>query len=85
MDALLTRHRYILLDRSAEALIEKAVSLRAAALQWSVGDNRIVSTVVGTANPAHVVDLVDLARTELPDGLSATLQGLASPPLDWLW
>lgn len=61
------------------------VTLRSAALHFSLREPRICSTVVGTASPDHVVELVEAASAELPAALFEELEALAPPPNDWLW
>jgi D-threo-aldose 1-dehydrogenase len=71
--------RYAYRKANAEVLdrinaIEKActawgIPLRVAALHSSLRDGRINSTVVGTASPAHVDELAELASMPVPDGL----------------
>jgi D-threo-aldose 1-dehydrogenase len=60
------------------------VSLRAAALHFSLRDKRIGATVVGTASPGHVAELLELAATAVPDELFAQLAPLAAPKEEWL-
>jgi D-threo-aldose 1-dehydrogenase len=60
------------------------VPLRAAALNVSLRDSRISSTVVGTAAPAHVDELVSLAAQEIPPALVAELAALVPPESEWL-
>ena len=55
------------------------VPLRAAALGVSVRDPRISSTVVGTATPTHVDELVALTSEELPEALWEELGALMAP------
>ena len=61
------------------------VSLRAAALQFSLRDPRICSTVVGTATAEHVAELAEIALADLPDALFNELASLVPPPAEWLW
>ena len=61
------------------------VPLRAAALQFSLREPRIGSTVAGTATPAHVAELVETAACELPVSLFEDLASLVPPPDLWLW
>ena len=55
------------------------VPLRAAALRMSTRDARVGSTVVGTASPAHVDELVELISLEIPDDLWEELSALGTP------
>jgi D-threo-aldose 1-dehydrogenase len=65
-----------------EACARHGVPLRAAALQFSMRDPRIVSTVVGVSDPARVAETVALAALETPDALWAELAALTPEP--WL-
>jgi D-threo-aldose 1-dehydrogenase len=67
-----------------EACKRYSVPLRAAALGLSVRDPRVTSTVVGTATPAHVDDLVAQASAELPAALWEELAALVPPEQHWL-
>jgi D-threo-aldose 1-dehydrogenase len=60
------------------------VSLRAAALHMSVRDRRVSSTIVGTATPAHVDDLVRLMSVPVPERLWEELSELVAPEEQWL-
>ncbi len=61
------------------------VTLRAAALQFSLRERRICSTVVGTASPGHVAEMVEMASAELPAPLFEELASLTPPQDEWLW
>jgi D-threo-aldose 1-dehydrogenase len=67
-----------------EACTRYGVSLRAAALNISVGDPRISSTIVGTATSAHVDELVALASERVPEPLSEELAALTPSEQGWL-
>jgi D-threo-aldose 1-dehydrogenase len=69
------------MERACQA---HGVPLRAAALKFSLRDPRIASTVVGTASPAHVDELVDLASLEIPDHLWPQLSELVPPETEWI-
>jgi D-threo-aldose 1-dehydrogenase len=69
------------MERACQA---HGVPLRAAALKFSLRDPRIASTVVGTATPAHVDELVGLASLEMPDGLWQQLSELVPPESEWI-
>src|SRR3712207_2244425 len=136
-DVLLTHNRWTLVDRSAGALLDEAVSsgvgvmngapygggilaegadrrstyayrpaspetlarvrameaasarhgvpLAAAALQFSLREPRITSTVVGVTTADQVDDLLRNAQLQVPDTLWAELEPLAAPEADWLW
>jgi len=79
--------RYAYQDVSS-ALLERArriedlcafhdVPLAAAALQFSLRDPRIVSTVVGLTHPERLAETVDLALFPIPDGLWEDLMTVA--------
>jgi D-threo-aldose 1-dehydrogenase len=136
-DALVTHNRWTLVDRSAAALLDEAVSLgvgvvngapfgggilakgtaasdryayrpaapevlgrirameqacarrgvplAAAALQFSLRDPRITSTIVGISTPERVEETVRFATRDVPDELWAELDPLTAPRTDWLW
>jgi D-threo-aldose 1-dehydrogenase len=136
-DALITHNRWTLVDRSAGALLDEAVSLgigvvngapfgggtlakgtaesdkyayrpatpevlgrirameqacahhgvplAAAALQFSLRDPRITSTIVGISTPDRLEQTVRIATRDVPDDLWAELAPLAAPRADWLW
>jgi D-threo-aldose 1-dehydrogenase len=69
------------MEKACEA---HGVPLRAAALNMSLSDARFASTVVGTATPAHVDELVDLASLEIPEALWDELSQLVPPQSEWL-
>ena len=46
------------------------------ALQFSMADKRITSTIVGVTRPERVSETLDWAETEIPDDLWASLAGL---------
>lgn len=61
------------------------VPLAAAALQFSVRDPRVASTIVGTSRPEHVAHAVRMAELPLPEGLWSRLRPLAARPERWQW
>ncbi len=68
-----------LLDRATrmETICRQAeVPLAAAALQFSVRDPRIVSTIVGVSRPERVHQLVDLANHQIPEYVWAELDAV---------
>jgi D-threo-aldose 1-dehydrogenase len=84
--------RYAYSDAPAD-LIERArsmhaicadydVPLAAAALQFSLRDRRVVSTIVGMSRPERLQQTVELASLRVPDELWARLDALAGPPVD---
>lgn len=61
-----------------EALCERhGVPLAAAALQFSVRDERVASTIVGMSQPSRVEETIALLAHEIPDELWAELLPLA--------
>jgi D-threo-aldose 1-dehydrogenase len=63
----------------ASACEEHGVPLAAAALQFSMRDERVVSTVVGMSRPERVSQTLELAAHEVPEELWVELEGLAPP------
>ena len=60
------------------------VPLAAAALQFSLRDPRVTSTVVGMSTPARIEETTRLADHPIPSGLWEELDALAPYPGDWL-
>ena len=60
------------------------VSLAAAALQFSLGDPRVTSTVVGVSEPSRIGEITALMSEQIPAGLWAELDSLAVAPGHWL-
>ena len=58
---------------------EFGVPLAAAALQFSLLDPRVVSTIVGMSRPERVEQTLELAAHHVPDELWSTLDSLAFP------
>jgi D-threo-aldose 1-dehydrogenase len=56
---------------------EFGVPLAAAALQFSLRDPRVVSTIVGMSRPERVEQTLELAARHVPDELWSTLDSLA--------
>ena len=54
------------------------VPLAAAALQFSLRDERIVSTIVGMSEPGRIAQTLDLANWPIPDDLWTDLEKLAA-------
>ena len=88
-----TRYAY---REAGEEILERArrmraacerhgVPLPAAALQFSVRDRRIASTIVGTSRPERVAETLRLAEHPVPEELWAELLDLAAPPECWQW
>ncbi|WP_273842580.1 aldo/keto reductase [Rubrobacter calidifluminis] len=55
--------------RIAEVCREAGVPLAAAALQFSLRESRIASTIVGVSSPEHVRATLELVSTPIPDAL----------------
>lgn len=69
-----------LLDRARrleEICRRRGVPLPAAALQFSLRDRRITSTIVGMTRPERLEQTIELARTPIPDDLWAELASVA--------
>jgi D-threo-aldose 1-dehydrogenase len=62
-----------------EACQEFDVPLAAAALQFSMRDPRIASTIVGMTRPERIGQTLELAIYQIPDELWERLDALASP------
>src|SRR5918993_365754 len=62
----------------SEVCTEYDTSLAAAALQFSMRDPRVVSTVVGLSRPERVQQTIDLATHPVPDELWPHLEALVS-------
>ena len=60
------------------------VPLAAAALQFSVRDPRVASTVVGVSQPARIGELTALMAQRIPAELWVELDSLAVAPEHWL-
>ncbi len=61
------------------------VPLAAAALQWSLRDERVDSTVVGISRPERLQQLLQLATRPIPDDVFLELDAFAGSPQEWLW
>ena len=71
--------------RAMEAACREAdVPLAAVALQFSLRESRIASTIVGFSSPDRVAETLELASWAVPDDLWAQLDGLAPAPETWL-
>ena len=66
------------------ACAARDVPLAAAALQFSVRDPRVASTVVGVSEPSRIDELAALMSRQIPDELWAELDSLAVAPEHWL-
>lgn len=60
------------------------VPLAAAALQFSLRDPRVSSTVVGVSEPARIAETTALATHPIPDELWPELEALLPAPEHWL-
>jgi D-threo-aldose 1-dehydrogenase len=60
------------------------VPLAAAALQFSLREPRVASTIVGFSSPERVEQTLELARRPIPGELWAQLDALAPGPEEWL-
>jgi len=60
------------------------VPLAAAALQFSLRDPRVASTVVGVSSPARITATLDLACREIPPAAWEELAALVPAPEYWL-
>lgn len=63
---------------------EAGVPLAAAALQFSLRDPRVTSTIVGVTTPTRVDETLDLATIPIPPALWQGLASLTPTPADWL-
>lgn len=68
--------------RMQEACQAHKVPLAAAALQFSLRDSRVTSTIVGMSSPQRVAETLRLAGWSIGDDLWATLNELAAPGKD---
>ena len=69
--------------RRIEAVCDRyGVPIGAAALQFSLRDPRITSTVVGMTRPERIAENVALASVPIPDAIWAELEPLAIPGFD---
>lgn len=64
---------------------ERGVPLAAAALQFSLRDERISSTLVGFSSPARVDETLRLSGVEVPDELWALIERELPSDENWLW
>jgi D-threo-aldose 1-dehydrogenase len=67
------------------ACAEHGVPLAAAALQFSMRDPRITSTIIGISRPERVDETVRLASLPVPQRLWDALEPLAAPRELWQW
>jgi D-threo-aldose 1-dehydrogenase len=62
------------------ACARHGVPLAAAALQFSLRDPRITSTIIGMSKPERIQQTLELAAVPIPDELWPELDALAAPP-----
>jgi D-threo-aldose 1-dehydrogenase len=67
-----------------DAAAGHAVDLAALALQFSLRDPRVTSTIVGVSHPSRIADTVRLATTPVPDELWDAVERLVPPRAGWL-
>jgi D-threo-aldose 1-dehydrogenase len=75
------------LDRATQieaACRRHGVPLAAAALQFSLQEPRITSTIVGMSRPERIDQTIELATLPTPEALWEELAGLAAPEETWL-
>jgi len=63
---------------------EAGVPLAAAALQFSLRDPRVTSTVVGVSGPGRIAETTTLATYPIPDSVWPALEALLPSPEHWL-
>jgi D-threo-aldose 1-dehydrogenase len=63
---------------------EASVPLAAAALQFSLREPRVTTTIVGITKPERLAETVDLATLDIPAGVWSELDKLALPEELWL-
>ncbi|HTW06646.1 MAG TPA: aldo/keto reductase [Acidimicrobiales bacterium] len=61
------------------------VPMAVAALQFSLRDPRVASTVVGVTRPERVDQAIEMASYDVPEALWPEVASLAAPPELWLW
>jgi D-threo-aldose 1-dehydrogenase len=66
------------------ACARNGVPLAAAALQFSLRDSRVASTVVGMSDPARIAETVALADHPIPESLWDELEALVPPRTVWV-
>jgi D-threo-aldose 1-dehydrogenase len=71
-------------DRMRRVCAAYGTDIATAALQFSVRDERISSTIVGMSRPQRVAETVDLATAPVPDAIWPELEALLPPAHVWL-
>jgi D-threo-aldose 1-dehydrogenase len=66
------------------ACARHGVPLAAAALQFSLRDDRVAATVVGMSDPARIAETVALADHAIPESLWAELEAMVPPREVWV-
>ena len=66
----------------ADVCQESGVPLAAAALQFSLRDSRITSTIVGMSRPERIRQTLQLASVDIPTEPWSRLEEHVGPPLD---
>jgi D-threo-aldose 1-dehydrogenase len=69
-------------QRMASICEQHGVPLAAAALQFSLRDQRITSTIVGVSRPERVAQTIELARHPIPDALWPQLDAVGFDTAD---
>lgn len=70
--------------RMQAACERHGVPLAAAALQFSLRDSRITSTVIGVSSPERIEQTLALSTHPIPDELWAELETLTPPRSEWI-
>jgi D-threo-aldose 1-dehydrogenase len=73
------------IQEMAAACAQYGVPFAAAALQFSLRDPRITSTIVGISRPERVHETAELASWQIPTALWDKLEPLAAPKELWQW
>jgi D-threo-aldose 1-dehydrogenase len=72
-------------DAIEEVCRKHEVPLAAAAMQFSLRDERVDSTLVGFSRPARVDETVHLAQWPIPEELWSEVERHVPTPGNWLW
>jgi len=70
--------------RMSELCARWSTDLATAALQFSLRDRRVATTVVGISKRRRLDGLLQAAATDLPEGFWTELEALVPPPEHWL-
>jgi D-threo-aldose 1-dehydrogenase len=71
-------------DEMRRVCASHGTDIATAALQFSLRDSRIASTIVGMSRPARIASTIAAASAELPDALWQDLEALLPPDHTWL-